>query len=373
MARDNVQRRTRLRARLRWLTAAVLLAAIGSAFVATFANMGGVLHSADATLLHDAAARRALTKALVTTPVTEALARWQREANWLLLRDLGPEVRRGLGDWLFLDEELRVHAHGQADAAERAGAVERIARGLAERRIALLVVVVPDKSRVEAAHLGPLRRPGELDARARDFTARLEAAGVPALDLAPVLSSPSGPSTFLRTDTHWNEHGSLRAAQAVARRLIDLHASDGEPVPSVVVSRSPHTAWGDLVRLAGIDGLPAALKPAPDTNTLSVVETRSDSTDLFGTAALPSTVLLGTSFSRRGNFLPFLQMESRSLVADLALDGGDFSGAARSYFAGESFAKNPPRTIVWEVPERALTLPIGEAEQAWLRAPLPPR
>ena len=364
----------RLRARLRRATSAAFLAAIGSAFIATLPNVGGVLDRANISLLHDAAARRDLTKSLVTTPVTETLARWQREAGWLALRDLGPEVKRGEANWLFLDEELQVHPQGNAYANARADAVRQVARGLAERHIALMVVVVPDKSRIEAAHLASLRRPGELATRARDWTARLEAGGVPALDLTTALSVPAGGSSpFLRTDTHWSEHGSMLAAQAVARRLKDMHALEGDPVPSVLVSRQPHPSWGDLVRLAGIDGLPPALKPAPDTDTQSVVETRSDSTDLFGSAALPSTVLLGTSFSRRSNFRPFLQLESQSLVADFAMDGGDFAGAARSYFTGESFAKNPPRTIVWEVPERALTQPIGDAEKAWLRAPLPGR
>jgi alginate O-acetyltransferase complex protein AlgJ len=362
----------RLRTVLRFTTAGVLLAAIGAAFVSTLPNMPGAAARIDAALLHDAAARRELTRVLVTTPFTDTLARWQRQVDWLVLRDLGPDVHRGEGDWLFLDEELRVYPGGEAHAAARAATVAQVSRALAARHIALLVVVVPDKSRVEAAHLGELRRPPELEARVRDWNAKLEAAGVPALDLTPVLSNASAPA-FLRTDTHWTEHGSTLAAQAVAARLHDMHASEGDPVPSVVVSRTERTTWGDLVHLAGIDALPASLKPAPDTDVQSVVETRSESTDLFGTAALPSTVLLGTSFSRRGNFHAFLQQASRALVADYAVDGGDFSGAARSYFAGEAFAKNPPRTIVWEVPERVLTSPIGEAEKAWMRAPLPMR
>lgn len=165
----------RLRARLRRATSAAFLAAIGSAFIATLPNVGGVLDRANISLLHDAAARRDLTKSLVTTPVTETLARWQRDAGWLALRDLGPEVKRGEANWLFLDEELQVHPQGNAHANARADAVRQVARGLAERHIALLVVVVPDKSRIEAAHLASLRRPGELATRARDWTARLEA------------------------------------------------------------------------------------------------------------------------------------------------------------------------------------------------------
>jgi hypothetical protein len=197
----------RARSRLRWASTAVLLAAIGTAFVATWPNMGALRTHASAALLHDADARRALTKALVTTSFTEALARWQRQANWLLLRDLGPEVKRGEGNWLFFDEELQLHRDRTAHAAARATAVADIARALAGRHIALLVVVVPDKSRIESTHLGTLRRAPALDARVRDWTAKLDASGVATLDLAPVLSG-SPASSFLHTDTHWNERGS---------------------------------------------------------------------------------------------------------------------------------------------------------------------
>jgi alginate O-acetyltransferase complex protein AlgJ len=371
MARPTSRPAPRARSRLRWASTAVLLAAIGTAFVATWPNMGALRTHASAALLHDADARRALTKALVTTSFTEALARWQRQANWLLLRDLGPEVKRGEGNWLFLDEELQLHRDRTAHAAARATAVADIARALAGRHIALLVVVVPDKSRIESTHLGTLRRAPALDARVRDWTAKLDASGVATLDLASVLSG-SPASSFLHTDTHWNEHGSSLAAHAVAQRLQQMHALQGDPVPSVVVSKQDRQVWGDLLHLAGIDGLPPSLQPTPDTDTQSVVETRNESTDLFGAAAVPSTVLIGTSFSRRSNFLPFLQLASRALVADFAMDGGDFSGAARRYFAGEDFAKTAPHTVVWEVPERAIEAPIGEAEAQWLRQPITP-
>jgi len=358
----------RLRGMLRWMTAGVLVASLGAAFVASLPNMPGALAHAGASLLDDAAARRALTKTLVTTPLTDTLARYQREASWLLLGDLGAEVHRGEGDWLFLDEELRVHPGRVANARDRAATVTDIARALAARRIALLVVVVPDKSRIESQHLGRLRRPPELEGRVREWTAMLDAANVPVLDLAPVLAGAS-PAPFLKTDTHWTEYGGQLAAQAVAERLRRMQVLDATPVPSVVASRKTVTEWGDLVRLAGIDGLPPSLKPAPDTGWQSTVETRSESTDLFGNTALPSIVLIGSSFSRRANFLPFLQLAAQSLVADFAMDGGDFSGAARRYFPGPAFADNPPRAIVWEVPERALESPIAEAERQWMRQP----
>ena len=335
---------------LRAVSGVVMLGLIGAAFVA-----GGW--------------QAATSKAALATPFTDALARHQREADWLLLRDLGPDVRQGDEGWLFLADELRVHPQREADAKARAAALIDIHRTLAAKNIALLVVVVPDKSRIEAAHLGLLKRPPQIEARVREWTAALEAGGVPALDLAPVLEA-APPSPFLRTDTHWNEEGSVRAAGAVAAKLQRLHAEPGTPVASVVTSREHSQAWGDLVHLAGIDGLPIALKPKPDEVWTSQVETHSDSTDLFGDAGLPSTVLLGTSFSRRSNFMPFLQLACGAQIADFALDGGDFHGAAQRYFAGDAFRDHAPRTIVWEMPERALQAPLGDAERAWLRKPL---
>jgi alginate O-acetyltransferase complex protein AlgJ len=366
MATRTTRRSRELR---RWATVGVLLASLGAAFVATLPNMRGALGRADASLLHDATARRQMTKALVTTPLTETLARYQREASWLLLRDLGADVKQGEDGWLFLDEELRVHPDRTANARDRAATVSEIFRALAARHIALLVVVVPDKSRIERAHLGGLRRPPALDSRVRDWAALLDASGVPVLDLSPTLEASTSPP-FLKTDTHWTEHGSRLAADAVAERLRRMRAIEGEPVPSVIASRKAVTTWGDLVHLAGIDGLPASLKPAPDTDWQSTVETRNESTDLFGATALPATVLIGTSFSRRGNFHAFLQLASQALVADFAMDGGDFSGAAQRYFSGPAFAENPPRAIVWEVPERALESPIDESERQWMHRPL---
>jgi hypothetical protein len=67
MARPTSRPAPRARSRLRWASTAVLLAAIGTAFVATWPNMGALRTHASAALLHDADARRALTKALVTT------------------------------------------------------------------------------------------------------------------------------------------------------------------------------------------------------------------------------------------------------------------------------------------------------------------
>ena len=64
--------------------------------------------------------------------------------------------------------------------------------------------------------------------------------------------------------------------------------------------------------------------------------------------------------------MPFLEHNLGEPVANLAKDGGDFAGAATSYFSGATFRSNPPKVIVWEVPERVIEMPVKDAERKWL-------
>ena len=50
-----------------------------------------------------------------------------------------------------------------------------------------------------------------------------------------------------------------------------------------------------------------------------------------------------------------LSKQLRAQVANFALDGGDFSGAARAYLASQAFRQTPPKLLIWEIPERVLS------------------
>ena len=52
---------------------------------------------------------RSIADALARAPQPRVAADAARAANWLLLNDLGPQVRQGCPDWLFLAEELAPH------------------------------------------------------------------------------------------------------------------------------------------------------------------------------------------------------------------------------------------------------------------------
>jgi alginate O-acetyltransferase complex protein AlgJ len=92
------------------------------------------------------------------------------------------------------------------------------------------------------------------------------------------------------------------------------------------------------------------------TARVAATETLAED-DLFGDSQLPNVAVIGTSFSRNSNFMPFLEQAVGASVGNFALDGGAFSGAAKAYFASSAFKQTPPKLIVWEIPERDLQAP----------------
>ena len=47
-------------------------------------------------------------------------------------------------------------------------------------------------------------------------------------------------------------------------------------------------------------------------------------------------------------------------LGNFAKDGGEFSGAARDYFASPAFRETPPQLLIWEIPERDLQSPYKD-------------
>lgn len=312
-------------------------------------------------------ASRDVAADLAQTSLPIAAAKLQRAANWLLLGDLGPKVRQGCPDWLFLTDEFIVHPNYVANSLARAATVKQVHDMLSAKRIKLVVAIVPDKSRIMAKQLCALERPSVLQARAAAWVASLRDAGTTAIDLTAVLQS-SQETPFLRTDTHWNSAGAKLAAQALADEVKMLSASPLSP-PQVTAMKilSVQRRPGDLVKLAGIDWLPELLQPATEhapelefdivKPSDSNEHARSED-DLFGDSNLPSVALIGSSFSRTSNFSDFLGQALETPVANLAKDGGAFSGAAHAYFRSSAFKQTPPKVLIWEIPERDLQAPL---------------
>ncbi|MEW6729567.1 MAG: cell division protein FtsQ [Pseudomonadota bacterium] len=316
---------------------------------------------------------RTLADDLRTTPLAEWLGRRQRELGWLVLGDLGPRVRQGCPGWLFLTDELRLDPQGTAHAQARADLARRVHAALAAQGHHLVLALVPDKTRIEADHLCSLRRPAALERRFQAWIETLRGQGVAVIPLDQPLAQVKARlgQAFDRTDTHWSQTGAEAAAQAIAAQLT---AQGFVPSPrrDYRLERGPlHARWGDLVRLAGLDGLPEGLRPAPDeVHALrfeleppppSQVETLSADT-LFGEPSGTRLTLVGTSFSRNASFADFLALHLHTDVGNLARDGGGFAQSMQQFLEHEMHEAGSS-WVIWEIPERVLTEPWGEAER----------
>ena len=122
-----------------------------------------------------AAVNHAMAHGLPADPALRAAGGVLR---WGLFRSGGPAVRVGCDGWLFLAEELRPWPDAAAAMAERAAALGRLRAKLAGEEVALLVAVVPDKARLEAAQLCGAPRAAEAVARLPDWLGLLRAQGV---------------------------------------------------------------------------------------------------------------------------------------------------------------------------------------------------
>jgi alginate O-acetyltransferase complex protein AlgJ len=361
-----------LSARVSKVAGVVFVAFLALGFVScTWLLLSGKVEMLPAKLTREAMLEGDVThkiaKQLSKAAVPERAAELERGASWLMLRDTGPRVRSGCPGWLFLTDEMRINRHAQANAATKAGVVHQIQQRLAKRDIALLVAVVPDKSRIASVQLCELRRPAMLRDRVVLWVDGLKKAGVAVVDLAPTLQ-PLGDAAYLRTDTHWSETGSAAAARALARQVQVMGISATPHKDFEVKIQDQARRPGDLVRLAGLEWLPEAWQPLPETvATTQISEKASEAQDggdnledLFGDDNLPNVALIGTSFSRNSNFAGFLQQALGAPIGNFGKDGGEFSGGANGYFNNPAFKQTPPKLVIWEIPERDLQTPYNE-------------
>jgi alginate O-acetyltransferase complex protein AlgJ len=305
-------------------------------------------------------------------PIGPVLQAAGGELRWQVFDGGGPQVAVGCDDWLYLMEELRPWpGYAQAMAA-RADALHRVAAALTARGIALEVVLVPDKARIETGPACGVPYSAQSRGRLAAFKALL--GGLPVVDLAPVFASSQVP-VYYRTDTHWNQFGAALAARTAAAAV---HAPITRDRVFKTEAGPEADRVGDLLRLMSLDdvpntvpGLPIKLRPAPDRErpeTTTQTEGPADTGGLLDDAPVPEVVLLGSSFSLNGNFHGHLQEALGAAVGQFGQAGGAFWGSARDYFRSPAFTETPPKLVIWEIPERVVDQPIEADEAAFLKA-----
>jgi alginate O-acetyltransferase complex protein AlgJ len=300
-------------------------------------------------------------------PLEDPLVTFDRVTSYLAIGDLGARVRRGCGNWLFLTDELVLHPDRIANAAKHVQIVEQVAAFLKSRNIGLVVAPVPDKSRVEASQLCGVDRPAAIAGRLADFEASLAQSGINVVDLLRPMNAAGG-ELYYRTDTHWNERGTRTAADAIAAALRQAKLAPTQKAEFKISTDSSQERVGDLIRLAGLDGVPYPFRPRGDQEAATQIqESAAQGVGLLDETPAPELAVIGTSFSRRADFVPFLSLALTAPVENEAEDGGGVTAAAIAYFAKPEFAKSPPRAIVWEIPERMIEEDVPESDDQWAK------
>jgi alginate O-acetyltransferase complex protein AlgJ len=109
-------------------------------------------------------------------------------------------VVAGCPGWLFLTSELAASPHRDVYFAAHLGFIEKVAAFLDSRHIPLVIVPVPDKSRVQADSLCNLRRAEAIGNRLEQMISRLQGSGIKVVDVLPSLRLLE--EAFYRTDSH---------------------------------------------------------------------------------------------------------------------------------------------------------------------------
>lgn len=258
----------------------------------------------------------------------------------------------GSNGWLFRTVDFRQDFHFSDRALQ---AFETINTALRKQDVSLVILLQPPRGLFSTGRTDPAILPAGYDPEVarksyRDQLDRLRSLGLAVVDLSDI---PSDIPYFMKADPHWSLLGARMSAEKVAetiRALPTYEDVEKKPFTTRIVGRQKHER-GDFeafaLKTCGIDLPPITV----DIWETTADDQGTDQTDLFGDAAPPAIVALGTSNTENDKELNFVGSLKTLLSADVdnfALAGGGFGGSAVSYFASDSFRNHKPKIVLWE-------------------------
>lgn len=281
--------------------------------------------------------------------------------------DLGPQVALGCPQWMFYQDGLRESANAHGDVVTpRLRLMQYWHDQLKARNVALLVVAVPDKARIQSAQLCGRAMTDSLHTRYGQLAQTLAARGMAFADLRPVLENQPQ-EMFFRTDVHMNLTGAERAAKAVAQKaLLQLGGVRGTQAFEVSPPSAPAPRLGDLLTLSGLKDAPAGWRPDLEVVPSQQIDVVRGG-GLLDEAAPVQVLLAGSSNGLRSNFAQRLGEGLGQEVWNLSMDGGQFGGAMFKALAQREQWPASLKLVIWEFSENTLSLPLTDDEKKAIR------
>jgi len=280
--------------------------------------------------------------------------------RYRLFGDLGPHVVQGCPGWLFYRDGMHATASKSDPAfAQRLRLMRAWQDKLRSRGVKLLVVVVPDKSRIQQPQLCGASFSIAMRDRLDAWEAALKEADVRYADLRrPLLDVHTA---FFRTDVHMNGRGAAAAAQAVAHNALAILGSTGTQRYSAIRVQPPQPRVGDLIVLAGLADAPDLWRPAPDMERVEDIQPIRTGGLLDDTPPV-EVMLAGSSNGRRSLFAERLGKLLGREIWNRSQDGGQFAGALMTALHTDTDWPASLKLVIWEFSEMALSLPLTPAE-----------
>lgn len=285
--------------------------------------------------------------------------RWLDALRYRLLGDLGPQVREGCPGWLFYRDGLEPSPGHSGAFAQRLVLMRSWAAQLRAKGVPLLVVTVPDKSRVETEHLCGLSRSPAMQAYQRDWQRALGEANVPFVDALKELKDL--PQAFYRTDVHLGPAGADALANEIAALSLARLGGKGTQKFTETPGPAPGARMGDLIVLAGLEKAGEGWRPQLEqvgSERIEPVHTEG----LLEEGPAAEVLLLGDSNGLRSQFAARLGRDLGREVWNQSQDGGYFSGAMLAGLARRAYWPSSLRLVIWQFSELSLSLPLSPQE-----------
>jgi alginate O-acetyltransferase complex protein AlgJ len=285
--------------------------------------------------------------------------------DYALFKEGRDGVLVGRDGWLFTTEEFQKHPERNKGVQEKLELASEAKKILAEQNINLVVVLIPSKARVYSDKLGRYRFPSYNEDVYDSFARDLEALGIPVVRLfGPFNTAKEQQEVFLKTDTHWTLYGAKVAATELADVVTknNLLPSFGMTTFTTTSAKTPTLHKGDLLNYLPLGSLQERLGPAFDELKEQTTASKDAGGGLFGESTIPVT-LVGTSYSanERWNFEGALKEALGTDVLNIADEGEGPVVPMQDYLGSQALKDTPPELVVWEVPERFLSVVYSKA------------
>ena len=319
--------------------------------------------------------------------VVEKLRPSVQYVQFLVLRDTGDKALIGRSGWFFYKPAVQyliepLPADLQYSRKDVLSAIISFRDQLAQRGIRLLVVPAPNKVSVYPEMLTSRADRSEqpINPKTIEIISKLKESGVEIVDLFKVFAeareglSP-GDSTryYLSQDSHWSPEGMRLAAQAVARRILDLGWAEKGKVKYSLASITLRR-YGDVLKMmrsSQIENMfePERLKCAQIVNATTA--------QLYENDPNSEVLVMGDSFLRiysgdepgSGGFIEHLAFELGFPLASIVNDGGASTLVRQELSRKPALLRNK-KLVIWEFVERDIRFGM-EGWQQVLLSPLP--